>query len=303
MTQPTTPAAPDRDAATSLTYDGTAIRQRGPMLNLTDMWRAAGGLAYRRPTLWLDMEETKRFRAYARGRWSHPGLTAEPPETTDPNVTASDIWTADNDGLVATARGHKGGTWAHWQLALAYAQYLSPEFHTWCNGVVRNAMERFGGPPRRSDAVTRYLEQQFGWLHRRLDTMDRHAADIMFLVVSTQELMLGTRRPFSEHSKALIRAVIASPPYEGHCPCCGAVPVLTAKRRPVEGAEFDHAFHPGLNRPEHGWLVCKPCHHELTHGGYLVRFQRMPEFRRFQDALREATHAKKAQRPSATALP
>ena len=28
------PAAPDRAAANTLTYEGTAIRQRGPMLNL-----------------------------------------------------------------------------------------------------------------------------------------------------------------------------------------------------------------------------------------------------------------------------
>lgn len=159
MIHPTTPAAPDRDAAHPLTYEGTAIRQRGLMLNLTDMWHAAGGSAYRRPPLWLDMEETKRFRAYGHGRWSHfAAFAAEQPEVTDPNITASDIWNARSDDLVVTARGHKGGTWAHWQLALAYAQYLSPAFHAWCNGVVRDTMERFGGPPRQQDALTRYVE-------------------------------------------------------------------------------------------------------------------------------------------------
>ena len=45
MTDTDDPAAPDRDAAPTLTYEGTAIRQRGLMLNLTDMWRAAGGPA------------------------------------------------------------------------------------------------------------------------------------------------------------------------------------------------------------------------------------------------------------------
>ena len=45
--------------------------------------------------------------------------------------------------------------------------------------------------------------------------------------------------------------------------------------------------HRGLNRPEHGWLVCRACHAELTHGGYLVRFLRMPEFRAFQAAVLE----------------
>ena len=33
---------------------------------------------------------------------------------------------------------------------------------------------------------------------------------------------------------------------------------------------------------------CKGCHIELTHGGYLVRFSRMPDFRRFQTAVIDA---------------
>jgi hypothetical protein len=50
-------------------------------------------------------------------------------------------------------------------------------------------------------------------------------------------------------------------------------------------AEFDHFFHRGLNKPEHGWLVCAAFHTELTHAGYLARFGRMPEFRSFQAAV------------------
>ena len=301
MTDTDDPAAPDRDAAPTLTYEGTAIRQRGLMLNLTDMWRAAGGPAYRRPALWLDMEDTKRFRHYARWRWLDV-----PDVVPDANVTQGDICPAEPDGLVATARGHKGGTWAHWQLALAYARYLSPPFHAWCNGVVRNAMERFGGPPRGRDALMRHLERQFEQLHRKLDHMNRHAADQMFLLVSAQELMLDQRRNFSERSRALMRAVISAEPYEGQCPCCNAAPVLTAKDQPVEGAEYDHFFHRGLNRPEHGWLICQACHIELTQGGYLFRFSRMTDFRRFQAAVLDARarsggpriHARLSSRPS-----
>ena len=54
--------------------------------------------------------------------------------------------------------------------------------------------------------------------------------------------------------------------------------VLSEHGRPLPGAEFDHVFHRGLNRPEHGWLVCPACHAELTYGGYLARFARLPEF-------------------------
>lgn len=283
MNDTVTPAAPDRDAAQNFTYEGTAIRQRGLMLNLTDMWRAAGSPAYRRPALWLDMEETKRFRTYARWRWSEIGAFGA-----DVNVTLGDIKRPEPDGLVVTTRGKRGETWAHWQLALSYARYLSPAFHAWGNTVIRNAMERFGGPPRRADALMRYVERQFDRLHCKLDHMNRHAADQMFLLVSAQELMLDKRRNFSDRSRAIMCEVISAEPYEGQCPCCNAAQVLSAESQPVEGAEYDHFFHRGLNRPEHGWLICKACHIELTQGGYLVRFSRMPDFRRFQTAVVDA---------------
>ena len=42
------------------------------MLNLTDMWKAAGRPENRRPADWLALEETTRFRAYADTHWSEP---------------------------------------------------------------------------------------------------------------------------------------------------------------------------------------------------------------------------------------
>ena len=102
--------------------------------------------------------------------------------------------------------------------------------------------------------------------------------------------MLGMRREFSGLSQAAILRAVAAEPFTGQCPCCGSVPVLTLMGRPVAGAEFDHFFHRSLNRPEHGWLVCRMCHAELTHRGYLARFARfarIPEFRAFQAAVLE----------------
>ena len=275
------PVSEDR-SGDALSYQGSPIRLRGAMLNLTDMWKAAGRPDNRRPADWLALEETLRFRSYAGTHWT---------EVDDPvasNAGHAGIWTLDGDGFVATARGNRGGTWAHWQLALSYARYLSPPFHLWCNTVVRAAMERQGG---RSDAgddpLLHHLAQQFRQVHRRLDTLDRHAADLMFLQLSAQEVVLGTRRNFSERSQASIAQAVAAEPYDGQCPCCGTVPVLAKGGRPVAGAEFDHFFHRGLNRPEHGWLICPECHAELSHGGYLARFMRTAEFRAFQGAVLE----------------
>lgn len=47
---------------------------------------------------------------------------------------------AGKSGIETTRGGRAPGTWAHWQIALAYAKYLSPEFHIWCNTVVRDRM-------------------------------------------------------------------------------------------------------------------------------------------------------------------
>jgi hypothetical protein len=264
----------------SLSYEGSPVRHRGAMLNLTDMWKAAGRPDSRRPTDWLSLEETQRFRAHAG---------TQPTEVSDPVTPNADdvgIWRPDTDGFVATVRGNSGGTWAHWQLALSYGRYLSPPFHLWCNTVVRTAMERLDGALAPGhDPVLVHLAESFRKLHRRLDTLDRHAADLMFLQISSKDLLLGQRRDFSERSRAIMLRAVAAEPFGGRCPCCTSAPVLTEAGQPALGAEYDHVFHRGLNRPEHGWLVCRACHDELTHGGYLVRFERMPEFRRFQAAV------------------
>lgn len=135
------------------------------------------------------------------------------------------------------------------------------------------------------EVLMAFLTEEFHKLHRRLDTLDRHAADLMFLQVSAQEVVLGQWQRFSLRIQALIIEAVAAEPYAGQCPCCTSTPVLTEEGRVIEGAEFDHYYHRGLNRPEHGWLICQACHRELTHSGYLASFERLPEFRRFQAAV------------------
>ncbi|TCK28983.1 KilA domain-containing protein [Ancylobacter aquaticus] len=82
------------------------------MLSLTDMWKAAGEPETKRPAEWLRQDSTKDFIEI---------------------VMVSNV----GQNHISTRRGNNGGTFAHWQIGLAYAKYLSPEFHMWCNEVVR----------------------------------------------------------------------------------------------------------------------------------------------------------------------
>lgn len=110
-----------------LAFNGNAIRDRGDMLSLTDMWKAGGSDPAKAPAQWQRLAQAEEFI-------EHVGL----------------IVGNSHNNLIET--GKRRGTFAHWQIALAYAKYLSPEFHMWCNTVVRERME--GKPPAASTAIT-----------------------------------------------------------------------------------------------------------------------------------------------------
>ncbi len=111
----------------TLVYQGTEIHERGEMLSLTDMWRASGSPKNKDPRQWVRKEGAEFIKEF-RDRFL--------------NVP---------EGHILEARvGRNGGTFAHWQIALAYAKYLSPQFHIWCNEVVRAHMEGTPAPIRPS---------------------------------------------------------------------------------------------------------------------------------------------------------
>lgn len=102
-----------------LTYNSITIRDRNEMLSLTDMWRAAGRDPQKAPAKWRDLPSVQEFCGYV----------------------ASTIGKSDSELFQALNENGEWNTWAYWQIAFAYAKYLSPEFHVWCNNVVRAYME------------------------------------------------------------------------------------------------------------------------------------------------------------------
>ncbi|MCZ4270880.1 KilA-N domain-containing protein [Maritalea porphyrae] len=102
-----------------LVYNSVEISVRDEKLSLTNMWRAAGSPPNQSPSQWLRTPNAKGFV-----------------EAVSFNVGKSHI------ELVTSKRGGSHlGTFAHWQIALAYMKYLSHDFHMWGNEVIRERME------------------------------------------------------------------------------------------------------------------------------------------------------------------
>lgn len=99
-------------------YQGAAVAfdPSAQMWNLNAMHQAAGGLSHKRPHEWMKRDQTQEFVA---------ALARKLP--------------AQGGSLVVTQEGRSGGTWAHWQIAAAYAHYLNPDFYIQWN---EWAMER-----------------------------------------------------------------------------------------------------------------------------------------------------------------
>ncbi|MEO1602246.1 MAG: KilA-N domain-containing protein [Pseudomonadota bacterium] len=115
--------------STALTFNDTEIRDRDHMLCLTDMWKAAGESRHKKPYEWVRYEGADFVEKISQK--------------------------AGDARILETRRGKGGGTWAHWQIGMAYAQYLSPEFAAWCNEVVKAHME---GTPPPSPKDVRWLQ-------------------------------------------------------------------------------------------------------------------------------------------------
>lgn len=118
----------------ALEYQGKAISFEAEIISLTDMWKAAGSDPSKRPAYWLRQDATVEFIEHLKS-----------------NVIQ------DHIDLVVTERGGTSpGTWTHWQIAMAYGKYLSPEFHAWCNTVVRQHFQgKSPSPPRGLNAIER----------------------------------------------------------------------------------------------------------------------------------------------------
>lgn len=131
--------------------NGVAIETDADRLvSLTDLWRASGADENKKPAEWIRNKPSKEFVSAlaANLKVGIPTLTK-------------------------VRRGkHFAGTWAHWQIAMAYAKYLSPEFHQHVNEGFRQWQEEYKDPSLKIDrAIDRWKEigKEDQWIKVRFD--------------------------------------------------------------------------------------------------------------------------------------
>lgn len=151
-----------------LVYQGHIITDKGEMLSLTDMWKAAGSDDARRPSDWLALSSTKEFR-----------------EAVEATLVAGNTGIQVKRG----GRGVGGETFGHWQIGLAYAKYLSADFHMWCNTQVRAVMEG-KMPSALPDDIVEMLRRGDGMtkqIIRKVTLMQKEQADLSARLVDLED--------------------------------------------------------------------------------------------------------------------
>lgn len=164
------------------------------LINLTEMHKASGASENRNPYEWSRKEGSGFIEDLARNL----------------NTPKNRIW--------KSKRGkHLGGTWAHWQVALAYAKYLSHEFHRFVNEAFREWAEEKADPGLKIERGLRAFEKAGKtqeWIERR------------FHGIGTRNTLTGTMadhnckvngpndNPYAEATRSIALSVTGQTPKE-----------------------------------------------------------------------------------------
>jgi hypothetical protein len=126
-------------------------------------------------------------------------------------------------------------------------------------------------------------------LHRlleRLSVLEQNQRDILFLLRSLRHALHNTRVELSPETRRIHREVVRMEPFNGRCPCCLDTRVVSEDGALIPPVEFDHFWGPVYSAPVHSWLICRPCHQDLTNDGHLTWYRLLTSrFRQYQAAV------------------
>ena len=168
-------------------FEGFKIKHGENMVSLTDLWKASGkGLEYK-PKFWMYKTESAEFILAVMKEKKFKGSAAEPLESKPygyENRHQLEKWCrnisreAEKQGLINITKGRYGGTFAHPQIALAYAKYLSPKLHIFVNQVFFERLEEQHNPELsiargRARAIETWHKQGKSdtWIQHRLNSI------------------------------------------------------------------------------------------------------------------------------------
>lgn len=142
----------------NLSFNDRTIGQDedGMWWSLTDMWKAAGSPKLQKPSDWIRQADVQAFISAVEQQY-HKDLAADARRNRNAKSTLM---------FPSAIRRSTGGIFGYWQIALAFAKYLSPKFHIWCNSVVRRYLD--ADPEMVEDMFTRMPLPDQRWTIERL---------------------------------------------------------------------------------------------------------------------------------------
>jgi hypothetical protein len=156
----------------------------GKMISLTDMWRGMGLPKDKSPTDWLRIAETADFITVCIVNMVPAHVLAKRPAALT-DKKGMRLWAesilkeAESLSILKRTQGRSGGTFAHRQIAMEYAGYLSPELRVLVNQVFIERLEETADPElgitrSRKRATTRWLDggKSEEWIAERIKGID-----------------------------------------------------------------------------------------------------------------------------------
>jgi hypothetical protein len=144
--------APEAQRPTYLTLGGHTIRiDADGLVSLTDIFKAAGCPKNKAAKDWVRLPGTAQLVDFA-ARTLKVGKSH----------------------LLKILLGKLGGTWAHWQIAMTYAEYISPEFQFEVNEAYRQLQAEAANPDLSIDRAHRNWQKQGKsdeWIARRISSV------------------------------------------------------------------------------------------------------------------------------------
>lgn len=183
------------ERSVAFTHKGTDVLLNDlGLVNMTLMWRSEGSPSGKEPAEWRRRDDAATF--------------------------IRDLASSLNMGqahVLKTSRGKGGATWAHWQIAMAYAKHLSTEFHRRVNEAFREWSEEQADPALKVErAVTAYQRRgkDMEWIERRFQGIVARKALTSTMADHNCKVNGPNDNPFAEATRAISLAVLGKTPRE-----------------------------------------------------------------------------------------